>query len=105
MRCGAARTSVQSGTTLVDRYGFEGRDTSVRRFVGRVLETALEQTGIVDSAPGKAAQVGDATGPKVRDTANGQHERTRHFVPTLSYAQIRQAADVSFGRSALGGAA
>ena len=70
---------------LVDDYGFEQGDQSVRRFVAKLRgERRPEAHPVITTAPGEEGQVdygGD--GPMVRDPATGKYRRMRLFVFTL----------------------
>ncbi len=70
---------------LVDGYGFEQGDQSVRRFVAKLRgERAPEAHPVITTAPGEEGQVdygGD--GPMVRDPETGKYRRMRLFVFTL----------------------
>jgi len=70
---------------LVDGYGFEQGDQSVRRFVKKLRgEHTPEAHPVITTAPGEEGQVdygGD--GPMVRDPETGKYRRMRLFVFTL----------------------
>jgi transposase len=70
---------------LVDDYGFEQGDQSVRRFVKKLRgERTPEAHPVITTAPGEEGQVdygGD--GPMVRDPDTGRYRRMRLFVFTL----------------------
>jgi transposase len=70
---------------LVDGYGFEQGDQSVRRFVKKLRGARMpEAHPVITTAPGEEGQVdygGD--GPMVRDPETGKYRRMRLFVFTL----------------------
>jgi transposase len=70
---------------LVDDYGFEHGDQSVRRFVRKLGgEHVPSAHPVIETAPGEEGQVDYAgDGPMVRDPATGKYRRMRLFVFTL----------------------
>jgi transposase len=70
---------------LVDDYGFDAGDQSVRRFVRKLRGARLpEAHPVIETAPGEEGQVDYAgNGPMVRDPATGKYRRMRLFVFTL----------------------
>lgn len=70
---------------LVDDYGFDAGDQSVRRFVRKLRGAQVpEAHPVIETAPGEEGQVdygGD--GPMVRHPDTGQYRRMRLFVFTL----------------------
>ena len=70
---------------LVDHYGFDQGDQSVRRFVKKLRGARTpEAHPVITTAPGEEGQVdygGD--GPMVRDPETGKYRRMRLFVFTL----------------------
>ena len=86
---------------LVDEHGFSARYASVRRFVGRLRGHSVPEVRVVImTAPAEEGQVDYGDGPRVRDAATGKYRRTRLFVLTLGYAQVRPPVGVqeSFNR-------
>jgi hypothetical protein len=49
--------------------------------------TTPEPAGIIETAPGKEAQVDYGEGPMVRDPVSGKYKRTRLIVLTLGYSR------------------
>jgi len=70
---------------LVDDYGFDAGDQSVRRFVRKLRGARIpEAHPVIETAPGEEGQVDYAgNGPMVRDPATGKYRRMRLFVFTL----------------------
>lgn len=73
---------------LVDRHGFAGKYSSVKRFVRKLRgSVAPEARVVIQTAPGEESQVDYGTGPMVRDPHTGRYRRTRLFVLTLGYSR------------------
>ena len=73
---------------LVDDHDFEGRYSSVRRFVVKLRgQTSPEAHPFIITEPGEEAQVDYGEGPMVRHPETGKYRRTRLFVFTLGYSR------------------
>ena len=75
---------------LVDRHGFMGRYSSVKRFVRQLRERQgpkQSACAVIVTAPGEEAQVDYGSGPMVRDPSTNRYRRTRLFVLTLGYSR------------------
>jgi len=70
---------------LVDDYGFDASDQSVRRFIVKLRGVRVpEAHPVIETAPGEEGQVDYAgNGPMVRDPATGKYRRMLLFVMTL----------------------
>jgi transposase len=70
---------------LVDDYGFDAGDQSVRRFVRKLRGVRVPDAHpVIETAPGEEGQVDYAgNGPMVRNPATGKYRRMRLFVFTL----------------------
>ncbi len=81
------------GTTihqaLQRKHGFAGSYSSVRRFLRTLVVGGSEAVGLMDFAPGEAAQVDFGQGPKVIE--NGQEVTTWFFVMTLCWSRHQYA--------------
>jgi transposase len=82
---GLGRNATVIWQDLVDGYGFEQGDQSVRRFIAKLRGARVpEAHPVITTAPGEEGQVdygGD--GPMVRDPTTGKYRRMRLFVFTL----------------------
>ena len=73
---------------LVTQHGFSGEYASVKRFVRkqRGVQTPEERV-VIETAPGREAQVDYGEGPMVRHPETGKYRRTRLFVMTLGFSR------------------
>ena len=73
---------------LVSQHGFTGRYASVKRFARkqRGMQTPEERV-VIETAPGREAQVDYGEGPMVRHPETGKYRRTRLFVMTLGFSR------------------
>jgi transposase len=82
---GVGRNATVIWQDLVDDYGFDAGDQSVRRFVRKLRGAHVpEAHPVIETAPGEEGQVdygGD--GPMVRHPETGRYRRMRLFVFTL----------------------
>ncbi len=87
------------GTTihqaLVQKHGFKGSYSSVRRFLAQYKDTHPEVTTILDFAPGEAAQVDFGSGPEIIDVSTGEVIKTWFFVLTLCFSRHQYAEIVT----------
>jgi transposase len=72
---------------LVDRHGFKGSYSSVKRFVRRVEPKCEWAHPRIETPPGEEAQVDYGEGPLVRDLKTGKYRRPRLFALTLGYSR------------------
>jgi transposase len=73
---------------LADDHGFRASYQSVKRFVGKLRDSAAQQAcSVIVTPPGEEVQVDYGTGPMVRDPHTGRYRRTRMFVLTLGYSR------------------
>jgi len=72
---------------LVDRYGFDHRYNSVKRFVRGLRREAPEQFDRLEFGPGEEAQVDYGEGALTRHPVTGNYRRPRLFVMTLRYSR------------------
>ena len=72
---------------LVDRFGFEGKYNSVKRFVARLKDREPEQFDRLDFLPGEEMQVDYGEGALTRVPGTGRYRRPRLFVATLRYSR------------------
>jgi transposase len=73
---------------LVELHGFESQYASVKRFVGKLRGTQTpEEKAVIETAPGREAQVDYGDGPMVRHPETGKYRRTRLFVLTLGFSR------------------
>jgi len=70
---------------LVDRFGFEHRYNSVKRFVRSLKVHDPERFDVLESLPGEEAQVDFGLGALTL-TSNGKYRRPYLFVMTLKYS-------------------
>ncbi|CAN5840249.1 hypothetical protein BH11MYX2_BH11MYX2_39160 [soil metagenome] len=69
---------------LVTQRGFPGGYASVKRFARKQRGTQTpEERVVVETAPGREAQVDYGEGPMARHPESGKYRRTRLFVMTL----------------------
>jgi transposase len=80
--------------TLVDRFGFAGSYSSVRRLAQKLKKQSPEATCILDFAPGEAAQVDFGKGPRIPDVFTGEVIPTWIFVMTLCFSRHMYAEAV-----------
>ena len=73
--------------TLVDRFGFDGSYSSVRRLAQKLKKQSPDATCILDFAPGDAAQVDFGKGPMITDVFTGEGIPTWVFVMTLCFSR------------------
>ena len=69
---------------LVDWYGFQSRDNSVKRFCRSVRKGEPEQFDRLEFLPGEEAQVDYGEGALTLYPASNRYRRPRLFVMTLS---------------------
>ncbi len=82
------RNGVAIYQELVDKHGFGGSYSSVRRFVRRLRGQGGAKTfAVIHTEPGEEAQVDYGTGPLVRHPDTGKYRRTRLFVLTLGHSR------------------
>ena len=82
---GLGRNATVIWQDLVDDYGFDASDQSVRRFIVKLrgVRTPVAHP-VIETAPGEEGQVDYAgNGPMVRDPATGKYRRMLLFVMTL----------------------
>ncbi len=88
-----------TGTTiyraLVDRFGFAGSYSSVRRFVQNHHRSNPKVTCILEFGPGQAAQVDFGKGPTITDAFSHQTIKTWIFVMTLCFSRHMYAEIVT----------
>jgi len=73
--------------TLVDRFGFTGSYSSVRRLARKLRKQGPKATCILDFSPGEAAQVDFGKGPRITDVFTGEVIPTWIFVMTLCFSR------------------
>lgn len=73
---------------LVTQHGFAGGYASVKRFARkqRGVQTP-EERAVIETAPGREAQVDYGEGPMVRHPETRKYRRTRLFVMTLGFSR------------------
>jgi len=73
---------------LVTQHGFRGGYASVKRFARkqRGVQTPEERV-VIETPPGREAQVDYGEGPMVRHPETGKYRRTRLFVMTLGFSR------------------
>jgi transposase len=81
--------------TLVERFGFTGSYSSVRRLVQKLRGRPPKATCILDFAPGEAAQVDFGKGPRILDALTGVLKTTWVFVMTLCFSRHMYAEIVA----------
>jgi len=73
---------------LVSYHGFEAQYASVKRFTRKLRGTQTpEERVVIETAPGREAQVDYGEGPMVRDPETKKYRRTRLFVLTLGFSR------------------
>ena len=72
---------------LVDRYGFEGRYNSVKRFCRSLRRREPEQFDRLEFLPGEEAQVDYGEGALTLHPTSGRNRKPRLFVMTLRYSR------------------
>lgn len=73
---------------LVELHGFTSQYASVKRFVAKLRGTQTpEEKAVIETAPGREAQVDYGEGPMVRHPETGKYRRTRLFVLTLGFSR------------------
>jgi transposase len=69
---------------LVEVHGFGGRYASVKRFVRKLRGTQTpDERCVIETPPGREAQVDYGDGPMVRHPVTGKYRRTKLFVLAL----------------------
>ncbi|MCP4994923.1 MAG: IS21 family transposase, partial [Gammaproteobacteria bacterium] len=88
------KTWVESGVqgttihqTLVNRFGFQGSYSSLRRYLHKLAEANPVVTTVIEFPPGDAAQIDFGAGPKIVDTDTGEIRKTWIFVMTLAWSR------------------
>ena len=88
------KTWVESGVqgttihqTLVNRFGFRGSYSSLRRYLHKLAEANPVVTTVIEFPPGDAAQIDFGAGPKIVDTDTGEIRKTWIFVMTLAWSR------------------
>jgi len=85
-----AKDGVQGTTiyhTLVNRFGFRGSYSSLRRYLHKLKESNPIFTTVIEFPPGDAAQIDFGAGPKIVDTDTGEIRKTWIFVMTLAWSR------------------
>lgn len=73
---------------LVELHGFDSEYASVKRFVRKLRGTQTpEEKAVIETPPGREAQVDYGDGPMVRHPETGKYRRTRLFVLTLGFSR------------------
>lgn len=73
---------------LVTYHGFDAEYASVKRFARKLRGTQTpEERVVIETAPGREAQVDYGEGPMVRDPITKKYRRTRLFVLTLGFSR------------------
>ncbi len=80
---------------LVDRFGFAGSYSSVRRLGQKLKKQNPNATCMLDFAPGEAAQVDFGKGPTITDVFTGEVVPTWIFVMTLCFSRHMYAEIVT----------
>lgn len=79
------------GTTihqaLVNKYGFTGSYSSLRRYITKLVEANPVLTTVMEFAPADAAQVDFGAGPRIVDLDTGEYRKTWIFVMTLAWSR------------------
>ena len=86
--------SIQATTiqqALMRKYGFSGSYSSVQRLVKKIKSKRINATTVLNFLPGESAQVDFGSGPKVKDTVNGELVKTWVFVMVLSWSRHQYA--------------
>jgi transposase len=73
---------------LVELHGFSSEYASVKRFVRKLRGTQTpEEKAVIETPPGREAQVDYGEGPMVRHPETGKYRRMRLFVLTLGFSR------------------
>ena len=73
---------------LVELHGFTSQYASVKRFVTKLRGAQTpEEKAVIETPPGREAQVDYGDGPMVRHPETGKYRRTRLFVLTLGFSR------------------
>jgi transposase len=73
---------------LVSQHGFRGGYASVKRFARKQRGVQRpEERVVIETPPGREAQVDYGEGPMVRHPETGKYRRTRLFVMTLGFSR------------------
>ena len=72
---------------LVDRFGYDGRYNSVKRFVRRLCAAKPEQFDRLEFAPGEEVKVDYGEGAPTRVPGTDRFRKPRLFVMTLRYSR------------------
>ena len=73
---------------LVTDHGFVGGYASVKRFARKLRGARTpEERAVIETGPGREAQVDYGDGPMVRHPETGKYRRTRLFVLTLGFSR------------------
>jgi transposase len=73
---------------LVSYHGFDAQYASVKRFTRKLRGTQTpEERVVIETVPGREAQVDYGEGPMVRDPQTKKYRRTRLFVLTLGFSR------------------
>lgn len=73
---------------LVSKHGFGAGYASVKRFVRKLMGALTpEERVVIETAPGREAQVDYGDGPMVRHPETRKYRRTRLFVLTLGFSR------------------
>ena len=79
------------GTTihqaLVNKYGFSGSYSSLRRYLKKLAEVNPSVTTVMEFTPGDAAQIDFGAGPRMVDLTTGEIRKTWIFVMTLAWSR------------------
>jgi len=73
--------------TLVNRFGFRGSYSSLRRYLHKLAEANPVVTTVMEFPPGDAAQIDFGAGPRIVDTDTGEIRKTWIFVMTLAWSR------------------
>ncbi len=73
--------------TLVNRFGFKGSYSSLRRYLHQLGRANPVVTTVMDFPPGDASQVDFGAGPRIVDTDTGEIRKTWIFVMTLAWSR------------------
>jgi transposase len=73
--------------TLVNRYGFGGSYSSLRRYLNKLAEANPRVTTVIEFPPGDAAQIDFGAGPRIVDSDTGEIRKTWIFVMTLAWSR------------------
>ncbi len=73
--------------TLINRFGFRGSYSSLRRYLHKLAKANPAVTTVIEFPPGDAAQIDFGAGPKIVDTDTGEIRKTWIFVMTLAWSR------------------